>query len=374
MNNVLVTGGTGFVGYWLRKMQPASFGGSIYLSRSRYDSAIWRGYGGITHIVHLAPVDPGPALKLAKQNSARLLYASSGIVYHPENDTEYRQKKINWERTCLDSGVDVVIARLFTFYGERLDEHKAWTQFTKAARKHKPIRITGNGDAIRSYMHGAEMARWLWTILLHGESGEAYDVGSDKPITIYGLAESLKRDYQSPAEIIVENSTPDPIPIYLPENTRKTKDLLRKSVAMKNIFTVAALLAAFLMSCSAAVPPSTRYTTPAPVAPVVIWQAPARKLVATRNPDIVPGPAIPYDSHVHEEGMSFEYQPEWKEVCVSSLVLRGSPDKQSMILGYLEEKDRVLVSEVYGDWSRAYDRQGWVMSQYLCDTVQPGGW
>jgi nucleoside-diphosphate-sugar epimerase len=152
-----------------------------------------------------------------------LLYVSSGAVYHPENSSEYALNKLAWEQECLVSGVDIVIARLFTF--EDAPGH-AFAEFTKAAKTNKPIRIWGNGKAIRSYMNGNEMSKWLWAILLHGKSREAYDVGSDVPITLYELAAKIKVKYNSTSEIIIEDRIPDPMPIYLPENTKKTRDLL----------------------------------------------------------------------------------------------------------------------------------------------------
>jgi nucleoside-diphosphate-sugar epimerase len=228
--NILVTGGTGFVGTWFDWYNREKRNTLYLLGSKEYNAFLWKGFKW-DYIIHLAPIAPTEILAIAKRDNARVLYVSSGIVYHPENDTEYRKNKIKWEQECLDSGVDVVIARLFTFYGEKLDEHKAYTQFKKAAEAGEPLRIWGDGKAIRSYMHGSEMARWLWAILLHGESGEVYDVGSDEPITINQLAQKISLDYLEKtkilAPIIIENRTPDPMPVYLPVDTAKTKALLR---------------------------------------------------------------------------------------------------------------------------------------------------
>src|SRR5688572_14984412 len=115
-------------------------------------------------IVHLAPISPDKVLACAERNNARLLYCSSGIVYHPENDTEYRQNKIKWEQECLDSNVDTVIARLFAFYGERLTDDHAIVAFENAAKANEPLKIWGDGSTIRSYMHGSELGRQMWAI------------------------------------------------------------------------------------------------------------------------------------------------------------------------------------------------------------------
>lgn len=218
MDNVLITGGTGFVGHWMRQTEPHNLS-CDYISRKGYSESRWFDWK-YEYFVHLAPIAPTLVGKNARKYHARLLYCSSGIVYHPENDTEYRRNKMRWEQEYLDSDIDIVIARLFTFYGERLSPDHAIVEFEQTAKAGKPIRIWGDGNCIRSYMYGAELGRWLWAILLHGESGQAYDVGSDTPVTMLELAKRYSDN------IIIENSRPDPMPVYLPPDTAKTKALL----------------------------------------------------------------------------------------------------------------------------------------------------
>jgi len=219
----MITGGTGFCGYWITKTAPPEF--AVFpLSRLDYQGQLYTDW---KYIIHLAPIAPTRILDIAKKCGARVLYASSGIVYHSENDTQYRQDKIAWEKECLASGVDVVIARLFTFFGSRLDKFKAFTTFTLAARNNQPLVISGDGNTIRTYMHGRDMGRIIWAILLHGERGESYDVGSDDPITMLELAEKIIKREASKSEIIIENGK-DAMPYYIPENTEKTKLLLDK--------------------------------------------------------------------------------------------------------------------------------------------------
>lgn len=216
--NILISGGTGFVGKWMKRMQPKEVT-ATYLSRREYEVLDLEGYDCY---VHLANIDPERMINLAKWNGTRLLYCSSGIVYYPENDIQYRRDKVAWEEKCLKSGIDVVIARLFTFFGEGLDDQKAWTQFDRASKANKPIEIWGDGRVVRSYMSGADMARWIWMILLHGESGEAYDVGSNIPITIEQLAKDIKYLNGSSSPIIFKDGYKDPMPVYLPKDTIKT--------------------------------------------------------------------------------------------------------------------------------------------------------
>lgn len=224
MANVLITGGTGFVGHWMNETRPKDFV-CILLNRHGHELIDLIRVPNYDYVVHLAPIHPARAVECARRNNARLLYCSSGIVYHPENDIQYRRDKLDGEKYCLDSGVDVVLARLFTFFGDRLDDNKAYTQFTKAARQNSPIEIWGDGKTVRSYMHGSELGRWMWAILLRGVSGEAYDVGDDEPVTMLELAQAIKELHHSTSEITVKGGA-SPMPCYLPVDTAKTKALL----------------------------------------------------------------------------------------------------------------------------------------------------
>jgi nucleoside-diphosphate-sugar epimerase len=225
MSRILITGGTGFIGYWLNKCRP-SHAYTHIMGQSKYNSMEWFDTNW-NAIIHLAPIAPTKVLECAKRNNARVLYASSGAVYHPENEArkQYREDKIKYEQECIDSGVNVVIARLFTFCGYKLDSNKAITTFYEAARENKPIVITGDGSTVRSYQHGQEMARWMWAILARGESGEAYDIGSDQPITMLELAANIIKETGSQSQIEIWGGK-DPMPHYLPHDTAKTRKLL----------------------------------------------------------------------------------------------------------------------------------------------------
>jgi len=216
-SKILVTGGTGFVGHWMRETQPEGLD-VTYLNTRDYNIGLWHKERW-NAIVHLAPVCPDIVLGCAKRLGIRLLYCSSGIVYHPENDNVYRQNKVRWEEMCRESGVDVVIARLFTFSGARLSADHAIVAFEMAAEENKPLTIWGDGNAVRSYMHGSEMGRWMWAILFKGARGAAYDVGSDEPVTLLELAKRYSDN------IIIQGGK-DAMPVYLPVDTARTRRLL----------------------------------------------------------------------------------------------------------------------------------------------------
>lgn len=87
-------------------------------------------------------------------------------------------------------GIETVLTRCFAFAGPGLplDAHFAIGNFVRDALYADAIVLSSSGDAIRSYLHGADLAAWLLTLLVSGEAGQAYNVGSDHAISIAELA------------------------------------------------------------------------------------------------------------------------------------------------------------------------------------------
>lgn len=92
-------------------------------------------------------------------------------------------------------GIRIPIARLFTFMGKYMPLHQrqALSSFINDVQNDRNIVIQGDGTSVRSYMYAADMVVWLLALLVRGEHGTPYNVGSDEPISIRDLATKVAK-------------------------------------------------------------------------------------------------------------------------------------------------------------------------------------
>lgn len=156
------------------------------------------------------------------------LYASSGAVYGPQpaelttvdegftgapppHDPRAlfgNAKRMSEQYGTLfhqQYGLETRIARAFSFIGPHLSpETYAVGNFIRDAVAGAPIRVNGDGSPVRSYLYAADLTVWLWRILLKGQSNRPYNVGSDQPVTMAGLADLVRREVapETPVHIL----------------------------------------------------------------------------------------------------------------------------------------------------------------------------
>jgi nucleoside-diphosphate-sugar epimerase len=126
-------------------------------------------------------------------------------------------------------GFETKIARCFAFVGPYLpiNLHFAIGNFIRDALNGEPIKVNGDGTPYRSYLYAADLAIWLWTILITGESCRPYNVGSDIGITIADLANLIVQVLNPNIRVeIAQHANPSkPIQRYVPSVERCKKEL-----------------------------------------------------------------------------------------------------------------------------------------------------
>lgn len=185
-------------------------------------------------------------------NTRKVAYVSSGAIYgkqpvklnhvpetysgapdlsHPA--AAYGEAKRMAELLCSiyqrQYQIETVTARCFAFVGPYLplDLHYAIGNFIRDGLENRSIQIQGDGTTLRSYLYAADLAVWLWTILLLGKSGTSYNVGSDKEISIFDLAKKVCDEFGNKMDVVVsQNAIPGAVPDrYIPDISLAKREL-----------------------------------------------------------------------------------------------------------------------------------------------------
>ncbi|MCX6391064.1 MAG: NAD-dependent epimerase/dehydratase family protein [Actinobacteria bacterium] len=193
--------------------------------------------------------------RLAASGAIPMLFTSSGAVYGPQpHDMTSIHEDYQTPSTVLDprsayafgkreaeelalaataaGGPSLRLARLFAFVGPLLplDAHFAVGNFIRDAIAGGPIRVAGEGTAMRSYMYAGDMTVALLAVLLRGQPGRPYNVGSAEAISIGDLARAVEDAVAPGCEVDVAASRQSELPTgagyrYVPDVTRLRDEL-----------------------------------------------------------------------------------------------------------------------------------------------------
>jgi len=156
-------------------------------------------------------------MKLAVEKKiASFLYFSSGEVYGevenskmPVSEKEYGyldptivrscygESKRMGENICVSYhhqyGVSVKIVRPFHTYGPKmmLDDGRVYADFVADILANQDIIMKSDGKAIRTFCYLADATAGFFTILLNGESGQAYNIAN--PAEEYSIADLAQK-------------------------------------------------------------------------------------------------------------------------------------------------------------------------------------
>lgn len=102
-----------------------------------------------------------------------------------------------------ESGLDVVIARLFNTVGPRQSGEYGMVipRFVRQALVGETLEIHGDGTQTRCFCHVRDTIRGLHGLMERGRSGEIYNVGSANRIAIDALADEIVRRTDSSSTI-----------------------------------------------------------------------------------------------------------------------------------------------------------------------------
>lgn len=205
-------------------------------------------------------------LDLAKAaGTGRFLHVSSGAVYGrqpsqmshiPEDylggpdwldpESAYAEGKRVGELMCAiaarETETAFTIARCFAFAGPHLplDQHFAIGNFIGDALAGRSIAVRGDGTPMRSYLYGADLAIWLWTMLLGEAADEArlrvFNVGSGEAISIRELAQTVVEEIDPRLKVEVAQEAVGGAPRlqYVPDVRKAEQELgLRPLVGLR---------------------------------------------------------------------------------------------------------------------------------------------
>ena len=187
-------------------------------------------------------------LGLAKRVKARILQTSTSEVYgdpevHPQPESYWGNVNCIGERSCYDEGkrvaeslcvnyhrehkVDIRIARIFNTYGPRMhpDDGRVVSNFIMQAINNKPITIYGDGRHTRSFCYVDDMIDGLIKLMNQENETGPINIGNPNEISMNKLA-SIIINLTNSSSTITNLELPADDPKQRQPNITKAKEVL----------------------------------------------------------------------------------------------------------------------------------------------------
>jgi dTDP-glucose 4,6-dehydratase len=163
---------------------------------------------------------------------------SLGKVECNSVNSAYAESKRMAETLCAiyrnQQHLPITIIRPFAFVGPYQSLEKPWAinNFIRDGLLGGPIRILGNGETIRSYLYGSDMAYWILKALTVGKLGSTYNVGSEQSISLNDLAQKIADTIDKKIAIVSKSSkeTYQHISVAVPDTSKIMHDTNVKTV------------------------------------------------------------------------------------------------------------------------------------------------
>jgi dTDP-glucose 4,6-dehydratase len=130
--------------------------------------------------------------------------------------------------------IPIVTVRPFTFLGAYQDLDAPWAinNFMRDALAKRPIRILGDGQTVRSFMYGADLAAWLLVILVRAKSGQTYNVGSATGYPLLEVARKVAAQVEPTPDVVTNASLTGSVPnsCLLPDTAAAQRDFGLQSI------------------------------------------------------------------------------------------------------------------------------------------------
>lgn len=164
-------------------------------------------------------------------HQVNVFHASSGACFDYEGSitsqnlsnqkVEFINGRIKVEEDLISasskSDFRLSIGRLFTFSGKLVLQKNQYaiTEFIKSGLFERHIKVYGNPETVRSYLHEDAMAQWILRATTNPVDLNPLQIGSNLPVTIEELAEHVAEVIGAEVTYAPTSQSPD---IYLPNN------------------------------------------------------------------------------------------------------------------------------------------------------------